>query len=126
MKTEPIEIKLENGQGRIWETATGWSWAHPDGSESCEHETFEAAEKDLLEYDAELKNRKSNSIGIQKWANGQEIEKIWETGEGDEKMIGWQRSDGERAIETNGDPCFGGDEFEAVWDEAVKNIEFYE
>lgn len=60
---------------------------------------------------------KSNSIGINKWAGEMTIAEIGRVGSGDDLLIAWQRSDGERAIETNGDPVFewyGG--FEEAWD----------
>lgn len=58
----------------------------------------------------------SQSIGINKWAKGHSLEQVWARGEADEKTIGWQRSDGERAIETNGDPVFPGESgFEVSW-----------
>lgn len=63
-----------------------------------------------------MNTNQTNSIGISKWANGMEIEKVWESGEGDNRMIGWERSDGARAIETNGDPAFEGEEgFATGW-----------
>lgn len=59
----------------------------------------------------------SNSIGINKWAAGQQLAQVWARGEGDRQTIGWERSDGERAIETNGDPVFEGEEgFEEAWE----------
>ena len=58
----------------------------------------------------------SNSIGINKWAAGQQLAQVWARGEGDRQTIGWERSDGERAIETNGDPVFAGESgFEEAW-----------
>ena len=59
-------------------------------------------------------NEKTNSIGISKWASDQSIEQVWESGTGDNRIIGWEREDGERSIETNGDPVF---EFESGFDE---------
>lgn len=58
----------------------------------------------------------SQSIGINKWSNGQTLAKIGESGEGDNRIIGWERVDGMRAIETNGDPVFEGqDGFGEAW-----------
>lgn len=63
---------------------------------------------------------KTESIGIQKWAGGQTISRIWQNGEGDWRMIGWQRADGARAIETNGDPAFEHEPgFEEAWKECA-------
>lgn len=60
---------------------------------------------------------KSNSIGINKWAGGKDLELVWVrtdgSGNADNTLRGWLRSDGARAIETNGDPCF---EHEAGFD----------
>jgi hypothetical protein len=58
---------------------------------------------------------------IQKWAEGSTLDLDWETGEGDARLRGWVRSDGARAIETNGDPIWSEDEsldlpFEAYWE----------
>lgn len=50
---------------------------------------------------------KSTSIGINKWASEQSIEKVAEHGDGDNKVTCWRRKDGEVALETNGDPVFG-------------------
>lgn len=57
---------------------------------------------------------KSNSIGINKWAGQTSLIKIWEHGTGDARMVGWERWDGALAIETNGDPIFGGDVAEEI------------
>lgn len=58
----------------------------------------------------------ANSIGINKWANGQSIECAGSSGEGDSKITGWVRADGARAIETNGDPVFESEDgFEEAW-----------
>lgn len=51
-------------------------------------------------------NAQSNSIGINKWSSESERHKVWELGEGDQRLIGWERADGQRAIETNGDVVF--------------------
>jgi hypothetical protein len=62
-------------------------------------------------------NNTSESIEIQKWADGQNIHLVWESGEGDGRMIGWEREDGSRVIETNADPIKQGEEdFVAAWD----------
>ena len=58
----------------------------------------------------------TTSIGITLWASGQGIEQVWSRGEGDARLIGWERADGQRAIETNGQPVFDGEDgFEAAW-----------
>jgi hypothetical protein len=58
-------------------------------------------------------NSKCRSVGIRAWAAEQALEIEWASGE----IRGWSRRDGERAIETNGDPVFESDDgFEAAWD----------
>lgn len=58
----------------------------------------------------------TSSIGIGKWLGEHSAKVVWVRGEGDERCIGWIRSDGARAIETNGDPCFEGEDgFESAW-----------
>jgi len=57
----------------------------------------------------------TNSIGIQRWAAHQGAEIVWENGIGDARIVGWRRDDGERAIETNGDPVFDGEGFDELW-----------
>lgn len=52
-------------------------------------------------------NTMTNSIGINKWAAGMSIEVTGSTGEGDNKVTAWKRSDGKFGLETNGDPVFG-------------------
>lgn len=52
-------------------------------------------------------NTTTNSIGINKWANGMGISEIKRVGDGDNRIIAWRREDGEVALETNGDPIFG-------------------
>ena len=64
----------------------------------------------------ETKNTQTTSIGITLWACGQGIEQVWSRGEGDARLIGWERADGQRAIETNGQPVFDGEDgFEEAW-----------
>ena len=60
----------------------------------------------------------TTSIGIYKWAHPATAELAWETGVGDARLRGWERADGARAIETNGDPLFEG---EAGFDETWRN-----
>lgn len=56
----------------------------------------------------------SRSIAIIRWAAGQELTEVWRAGP---ETIGWQRADGERAIETNADPVFESDEgFAEAWE----------
>lgn len=58
----------------------------------------------------------TTSIGIYKWAHPVTAELLWESGVGDSRIRGWQRADGARAIETNGDPVFEGENgFAEVW-----------
>ena len=47
---------------------------------------------------------KSQSIGINKWAGNLAIEMVGQSGQGDQRLIGWRREDGALAIEGNGDP----------------------
>lgn len=62
----------------------------------------------------------TDSIGIKKWAGELEIEEVARRGEGDARMIAWERSDGARAIQTNGDPVWDGEEgFEEAWEGIV-------
>ncbi len=49
----------------------------------------------------------TSSIGIIAWAGKMDIEEVLSVGEGDSKVVAWRRSDGEVALETNGDPVFG-------------------
>lgn len=63
----------------------------------------------------------TNSIGINKWSGGQRIFKVGESGEGEARMVAWVRSDGARAIETNGDPEFeGSDVFDLEWEKITR------
>ena len=58
----------------------------------------------------------TTSIGIYKWAHPITAELVWESGVGDSRLRGWERADGSRAIETNGDPFFEGfGEFDDMW-----------
>lgn len=58
----------------------------------------------------------TGSSGITAWAGGMAIEDEWTTGSGDARLTGWVRADGARAIETNGDPVFDGDDgFVDAW-----------
>jgi hypothetical protein len=45
------------------------------------------------------------------------IDKLWSNGlPGDARLIGWERADGARAIETNADPVFDWqDGFDQLW-----------
>jgi hypothetical protein len=58
----------------------------------------------------------SSSLGIQRWAAGSALTLRWVRGEGDARRIGWERADGYRAIETNGDPIL---EDSPEWSEAA-------
>ena len=58
----------------------------------------------------------SNSIAIQKWASdsGLELTEVWRSGP---ESAGWERADGERVIETNGDPVWEHEEgFAEAWE----------
>ena len=68
-----------------------------------------------------MKNEKTNSIGINKWAGNQGIELVWATGDGDGAWSLWKREDGARAIATNGDPVFEGEDgFEEAWISGIR------
>lgn len=56
----------------------------------------------------------SRSIAINNWAKGHELTESWRASS---ELAGWTRGDGERVIETNGDPIFEGDTegFEDLW-----------
>ena len=71
---------------------------------------------------AALSMDKPNSIGINKWSDGMTVTREWSAGDGDLRIVGWKRSDGCRAIETNGDPIFddGSYEFDEIWDANLK------
>lgn len=57
-----------------------------------------------------------NSAGISKWASGHELKWAGKHGIGDSMIVGWIRDDGARAISTNGDPEFDGEDgFEEAW-----------
>lgn len=59
----------------------------------------------------------TGSIGIRKWAAGFRLIECGRSGYGDEMLIAWKRSDGLRAIETNGDPVFEHEDgFAAAWE----------
>jgi len=59
---------------------------------------------------------KTTSIGIRQWAGEMDIWEVWSIGEGDSRLIGWRRGDGEHAIETNADPVWESDEgFQEMW-----------
>lgn len=61
-----------------------------------------------------------SSIGIKNWAGRQAIARVWGAG-GDSRLVGWQRADGSRAIETNGDPCFEDTpHFSELWEAYVE------
>ena len=60
---------------------------------------------------------KTASLGIEDWAGQSDIVQCGSYGRGDARMIAWERDDGTRAIETNGNPIFEGETgFEESWE----------
>lgn len=58
----------------------------------------------------------TTSIGINRWSHGQKLTRLWSRGAGDARLTGWQREDGQLAIETNGEPIFESEDgFEEAW-----------
>lgn len=92
-----------------------------DAADAC-GQSVEAFRADIVCAPGGEASAQTNSIGISKWAGEQAIECTWSVGEGDARLTGWTRADGERAIETNGDPVFEGDDgFEDAW--AARGLE---
>lgn len=56
----------------------------------------------------------SRSIAITKWAGALELTEVWRA---DSETAGWERADGYRVIETNGDPVWEHDiGFAEAWE----------
>jgi hypothetical protein len=66
---------------------------------------------------------KTSSLGIEDWAGQSDIVQCGSYGRGDARMIAWERDDCTRAIETNGNPIWEGEEgFEAAWELCTSSV----
>jgi hypothetical protein len=83
-----------------------------------ERVAFEAAVRAALVAEQDVrKGDQIRSLSIREAAGERGARVVWERGEGDRRLVGWELTDGRRAIETNGDAVWDGDDgFREAWE----------